>query len=76
MTKEESNEERQRVRIARYLLRCLDELGIPLERVAADLKIRMPTLLRLQTSAPQFRVLYPVGRYVSMMSIKQDRLLV
>lgn len=60
-----SKEELQRIRIARYLLRCLDELGIPLKQVSADLKIRMPTLLRLNSAAPQFRVLRPIGRYIS-----------
>jgi hypothetical protein len=54
----------QRNRIARYLHRCLQELGLDVKQVSKDLDLHVQTLKRLPDSAPQLRVLHPLSKYI------------
>lgn len=54
----------QRNKVARYLYQCLMAYGISPKQAAADIGVHVETIKRLPKSAPQLRVLHPLGLYI------------
>ena len=61
-------EAHSRTRLARYLARCLKELGIGYKEAAKDLQIDPRRVRYLSRTSAQLRVLHPLGVYVETKS--------
>jgi len=59
-----NQEARNRACLARYLARCLEELGIDYRQAAREIGIAPRRIRHLNKSAPQLRVLHPLGAYI------------
>jgi predicted ArsR family transcriptional regulator len=57
-------EARQRSRKARYLLRCIEMMGIPHTEVAKALGVHMRRMKQLTICSPQLHVLHELGQFV------------
>jgi len=66
-------EAQKRLRIARFLKRCLDDMEVPAERVEADLGLPAGRASDLLTVMPQLGVLHPIGAYVERLSKQEQR---
>lgn len=54
----------QRARKARYLMRCVDALGIPYREVAKELGVGTRRVKQMHKSTPQLHVLHALGLLV------------
>lgn len=59
-----NKEARKRARIAKFFARCLHDLGLDPDAVAKVLGIDRAAVRKLNRTAPQLRVLHPLGAYV------------
>jgi len=57
-------EAQQRARKARYLMRCIEMMGISHHEVARALGVNVRRIKRLGQSTPQLHVLYELGQYI------------
>ena len=64
MPKRRNPEAIKRARAAKYLHNCLLSMKADPTAVAREIKIDAPSVRRLPVTAPQLRVLMPVGSYI------------
>lgn len=57
-------EAQKRAQIAKFLVQSMKDLGLSYKKVAEATGIGVPTLHNMSRSAPQLRILLPIGTYI------------
>jgi len=64
-------EAQNRTRLAQFYIRCLKDMGIPIQTVAKQLGIKAHTLTQKRQPASQLRILHPLSKYIQQKAREQ-----